>query len=154
MNKLALPKTGSYYPSVDRETVAHVIKVYKTIQDNTIVHYRTYEGEDRSPLHDFWRLFREPWESKESKRINSTKRRITVYNEGRDRPIFPGLPFKVEVDAWCVGGEEGIIAFFFHGRYLCEAHGDDGHWWLSGYMDMYWTKAFKNAVAEIPIPKD
>jgi hypothetical protein len=54
-----------------------------------------------------------------------------------------------EVDAWCVGGEEGIKAYFYMGNLFCTAHGDDGHWWLVGRMGKQWVKEMKKVVAAI-----
>ena len=45
---------------------------------------------------------------------------------------------KYEVEAWCVGGEYGILAYFIKDHRIYEAHGDDGHWWLSGGFDLSW----------------
>ena len=61
---------------------------------------------------------------------------------------------KYEVNAWCVGGEEGIIAFFFIGNTLCEARGDDGHWWLLGTCHKDWLKQFQNTVVSIKDPNE
>ena len=61
---------------------------------------------------------------------------------------------KYEVNAWCVQGEEGFRAFFFIGEMLCEAHGDDGHWWLIGVMNKHWLKEFQSVVASIKDPNE
>jgi len=58
--------------------------------------------------------------------------KITVY----DYDKTPATKF--EVFAWCVGGEEGIIAYFDLDGWLYEAHGDDGHWWLVNKFSMLW----------------
>ncbi len=43
-----------------------------------------------------------------------------------------------DVLAYCVGGEDGIRAYFVLEDTLYEAHGDDGHWWLVGVCDIQW----------------
>ncbi len=58
-------------------------------------------------------------------------------------------PVKYEVDAWCLGGPEGVRAFFFIDDSLYEAHGDDGHWWLIGRMSKAWLAGLKKVVAAL-----
>jgi hypothetical protein len=64
------------------------------------------------------------------------KCKITVYDY-RDRPDT-ATPDKYEVEAWCVGGDEGIRALFCQGNTIYEVNGDDGHWWLVGASDKHW----------------
>ena len=63
-------------------------------------------------------------------------------------------PLKYEVDAWCLGGEEGFRAWFIIGDTFYEAAGDDGHWWLVGTMNAYWVAKFKETVASIEVRDD
>jgi hypothetical protein len=79
-----------------------------------------------------------------------TKRRIKV-NDYRTPYTLPNKG--IEVDAWCVSGNDGVFAFFFHGKSLYMAGGDDGHWWVVDHMDKAWTREFKKTVAEIDIPR-
>jgi len=58
-------------------------------------------------------------------------------------------PVKYEVEAWCVGGEEGIKAFFFVDNMICMADGDDGHWWLVDRFHMHWIQEISEAVQAI-----
>jgi hypothetical protein len=58
-------------------------------------------------------------------------------------------PSKYEVEAWCVGGDEGIKAFFFVDDKLCMADGDDGHWWLVDVCHKGWLKEIREAINAI-----
>ena len=62
-------------------------------------------------------------------------------------------PHAFEVDAWCLGGEEGFRAWFIVDGTLYEAHGDDGHWWLVSTMSTHWIAKLKETVASIEEPK-
>lgn len=44
---------------------------------------------------------------------------------------YGGNPQK-EVEAWIVGGSEGVFAAWASGNLVYFAHGDDGHWWQVG----------------------
>lgn len=49
----------------------------------------------------------------------------------------------LKVNAYCVGGSTGILAYFEHPtmpNWICIAKGDDGHWSLSDIIDKYWIK--------------
>lgn len=46
---------------------------------------------------------------------------------------------KYDVDAWCVGGTDGIRAYFFLDGMLYEADGDDGHWWVKSVSADTWA---------------
>jgi hypothetical protein len=49
------------------------------------------------------------------------------------------LPGKLEVhEAFCVGGETGILAYFRYGNMVVTAVGDDGHWKVAHVMHMAW----------------
>jgi len=58
-------------------------------------------------------------------------------------------PVKYEVEAWCLQGETGFRAFFYIDDMLCEAHGDDGHWWFVNRMHHHWLKELKETVKSI-----
>lgn len=55
-------------------------------------------------------------------------------------------PIKYEVKAWCMAD---FRAYFFIDDFLCEAHGDDGHWWIVYMTHKHWVSAFKETVASI-----
>jgi hypothetical protein len=78
------------------------------------------------------------------------KHRIKVWDHKNSRTAPPG---KFEVDAWCVGGATGIIAYFVQDGTLYEAHGDDGHWWLVGEMHYHWLEKIQEVVAAVEISK-
>lgn len=88
-------------------------------------------------------------------------RRITVWDyngvsigKGHNGPALE-QPIKFEVDAWCLAGETGFIAYFILEDILYEAHGDDGHWWLSNTMSIHWLPELKKVVQSIePIDKN
>lgn len=61
-------------------------------------------------------------------------------------------PVKFEVNAWCLQGETGFRAFFIIDETLYEAHGDDGHWWLVGRMNVYWLEEYKQTLDAVEIP--
>jgi hypothetical protein len=50
-------------------------------------------------------------------------------------------------NAECVGGKEGILAFFEHEDYFCIAAGDDGHWWLIDTCHKDWKEKIQKAMA-------
>lgn len=61
--------------------------------------------------------------------------RITVYNYHNDH----GVPFKMNVNAQCVGGDEGVFAVFLIGtERIGMAWGDDGHWQLADVHGRAW----------------
>jgi len=60
----------------------------------------------------------------------------------------------LEVDAWCVAGDEGFLAFFYYDKYFCIATGDDGYWHLEFICAPTWVKEIKEAVSYIPIRKE
>ena len=70
--------------------------------------------------------------------MSSTEAVITVYNngQGREKPD-PSLPSQMTVCANCVGGKEGVMAFYPHPtnrNWVCIAHGDDGNWWYVSHI--------------------
>lgn len=60
-------------------------------------------------------------------------------------------PVKYEVEAWCVQGETGFRAYFYTDDGFCEAHGDDGHWWLVGRCHKHWVKEIKEVINAVDI---
>ena len=95
-----------------------------------------------------------------------SKKRIIVYDSnqvynGQTNP-YTHWPDKeelvMEVDALCVGGPEGIFAYFFYKDRFCMAHGDDGFWTLNYACHKDWfqkfaTQAFAPLMSEI-VPED
>lgn len=79
---------------------------------------------------------------------------ITVYNYHNSH----GAPFKMNVTAQCVGGDEGVFAVFpmpNHPDRVGMAWGDDGHWQLAEVHGRFWLddiiealKAEKNTEVE------
>ena len=61
-------------------------------------------------------------------------------DHGRDDPEI------IEANAWCVQGETGFLAFFFHEDHFCIATGDDGHWYVIDVMDKHWVKEVKDVM--------
>ena len=65
---------------------------------------------------------------------------ITVDNWGHNEKFPRG---RTKVMAYCVGGNEGVKAYFNHPEnydWICIADGDDGSWWLTGVIAKYWLK--------------
>lgn len=58
-------------------------------------------------------------------------------------------PVRYDVEAWCVGREEGIKAFFFVDNTICMADGDDGDWWMVDRFHMHWIHEIKDAIIAI-----
>ena len=56
------------------------------------------------------------------------------------------MPVKYDVEAWCVGGYEGIRSFFFVNDMFCTADGDDGSWRLVSVCHEDWLKEIKEAI--------
>jgi hypothetical protein len=52
------------------------------------------------------------------------------------------------VEAWCVGGDEGVQAYWVQNEQLYIADGDDGHWWLNGVISVYWVPGMIKAMEE------
>ena len=81
------------------------------------------------------------------------KHHITVWDytnviTGGNIPVTDAL--KHEVTALCVGGEDGILAFFYIDNLFCMASGDDGHWKLMYRCHKNWQTQIKNVVKQIP----
>lgn len=56
------------------------------------------------------------------------------------------------VNAWCVGGDCGVRAYFTLGSkpgVLFVAHGDDGHWWLDSVIAVRWMPEMIKAMTAI-----
>ena len=60
-------------------------------------------------------------------------------------------PVKYEVEAWCVQGESGFIAYFYVDDMFCVANGDDGHWWLMSTCHKHWVKEIKEAMNAVDL---
>jgi len=82
------------------------------------------------------------------------KTRIKIYNyhSGHSimHPIRPNEKPKVyDVEAYCVGGEEGVFATFEHPSFppncIGYAQGDDGHWWFAGLINRHWLPGIVEA---------
>ena len=58
-------------------------------------------------------------------------------------------PEVYDVEAWCVGGPEGIRAFFLMDDIMYCASGDDGHWWLVERMHKDWIPKIKDTIDEM-----
>lgn len=85
-----------------------------------------------------------------------TKHEIKVYDyynarKGGDPSHYNGNeePFLFEVEAWCVGGSEGILAYFVMGDRFYIASGDDGHWVLKYTCGTQWLPKIKEAMNSI-----
>jgi len=53
-----------------------------------------------------------------------------------------------EVEAWCVGGDTGVRAYWVQEERLFVAHGDDGHWWLDSVIGANWVSEMLEAMEE------
>ena len=58
-------------------------------------------------------------------------------------------PNVFDVEAWCVGGPEGIRAFFLMDDIMYCASGDNGHWWLVERMHKQWIPKIKQTFDEM-----
>lgn len=76
------------------------------------------------------------------------KCRITVYDYPRDDTAPPE---KIDVEAWCVGGEAGVRAYFFWNGLFCTAVGDDGHWRLVTRMAPRWVDECTQAMLALQV---
>lgn len=87
--------------------------------------------------------------------FDGKKRKITVWDYDDSAhgstPCRKELakPVRYDVEAWCVQGETGFLAFFIKDDMLYEAHGDDGHWWLIGRFHIHWLDEIKKVVSSI-----
>ncbi len=85
------------------------------------------------------------------------KQRITVYNYFDGHSVLHRkkneMPDAYEVDAYCVGGENGVFATFNHPSFppncIGYAQGDDGHWWLVGVKHKDWLPEMTEAFTRI-----
>jgi len=89
------------------------------------------------------------------------KMRITVHNyhsggsilhpKGRDANGVDIDPESYEVDAWVVGGEDGVFAVYQsleNPKWIEYAQGDDGHWWFAGVLHEAWVPGMIEAFAK------
>jgi hypothetical protein len=73
---------------------------------------------------------------------------ITVYNYENKY----GVPYKMTINAFCVGGEEGVFAVFqipTNPKWIGFADGDDGHWVLHKVFDKGWREGIIEALNAI-----
>jgi hypothetical protein len=77
-------------------------------------------------------------------RIEMKKRNIIVYDYSSSVK-----PIKYEVEAHCVGGENGVRAYFILNEKMYEAQGDDGHWWLVGKISKSWIKEIIDTISSL-----
>lgn len=75
---------------------------------------------------------------------------ITVYEYINDHD----MPNVLEVNAFCVGGKEGVFAVFKmpnNDQLIGFASGDDGHWWLTKTHHINWIGRIAEAIKEVSI---
>jgi hypothetical protein len=77
---------------------------------------------------------------------------ITVYEYEDVTPDVDDLIKEHRVSAYCVGGAEGIRAYFIKDNMFCEAIGDDGHWWLVSKSHVDWFERIKEAINSVKLP--
>ncbi len=58
----------------------------------------------------------------------------------------PPTVVEYNVEAYCVGGSDGIFAYWIDDRQMFYAEGDDGHWWLSGVVAIHWLNEMIEAL--------
>ena len=56
------------------------------------------------------------------------------YNKNRPPEVV-----EFNVEAYCVGGDTGVRAYWVQDKRLYMAHGDDGHWWLTSVIAVHWA---------------
>jgi len=61
----------------------------------------------------------------------------------------PPKVVEYNVEAYCVGGDEGVRAYFIKDGCLYSAHGDDGHWWLTSIIGLGWVPEMIEALEVI-----
>ena len=70
----------------------------------------------------------------------------------------PGNPPNIveyKVDALCIGGPDGVRAYFMLDGMFCTAHGDDGHWWLASMLSVgYLPETIKSLEALLSAEKE
>jgi len=85
------------------------------------------------------------------------KCKITVYDYSDARhnasarhydKNHPPEVVEFNVEAWCVGGDEGVKAYWVQDDRLYTAHGDDGHWWLNSVTSVNWAPGMIEAMQE------
>jgi len=58
-------------------------------------------------------------------------------------------PFVYTPNAYCVGGAEGVRAYWIDDGWLYTAHGDDGHWWLDSRIGAQWLLEIKDVLTHL-----
>lgn len=54
---------------------------------------------------------------------------------------YNDMPTYFDVEAVCVGGVDGVRAYFIHPNrpeLIVFADGDDGHWWVNNTIHRHW----------------
>jgi len=74
-------------------------------------------------------------------RYGSTINRINTY--------FDDPRVEFNPDAYCVGGAEGVRAYWIDDGWLYTAHGDDGHWWLDSRIGAQWLLEIKDVLTHL-----
>jgi len=80
---------------------------------------------------------------------NMKKKNIIVYDYTVCKSNKNVKPVKYEVEAFCVGGKDGVRAYFIIENKMYEAQGDDGHWWLVGTIDKSWIKEILDTISAL-----
>lgn len=52
----------------------------------------------------------------------------------------------ITVDAYCVAGDTGILAYFLYDGWFCMARGDDGYWQLMYRCHLAWAESIKDTL--------
>ncbi len=88
--------------------------------------------------------------------MRKCKIKVTDYSDARHGTApwhydknNPPWTKEYNVEAYCVGGEEGILAYFIIDDMLYTARGDDGHWWLAGVTSIHWIPEMVEAIKAI-----
>jgi hypothetical protein len=61
----------------------------------------------------------------------------------------PSKVIEYNVEAYCVGGDTGIFAYWIDGDRMFYANGDDGHFWLVGVVNKHWLKEMIEALQAV-----
>lgn len=74
-----------------------------------------------------------------------------MHPKGRDENGVDIDPESYDVDAFVVGGEDGVFAAYWspqHEGLIDYAQGDDGHWWFAGRYSPYWIADMREALKQ------
>lgn len=64
-------------------------------------------------------------------------------------PLWPEKFKVITVEAECVGGIDGILAFFIYEDKFCISSGDDGIWILNYTCDIKWKDEIKRTLLSL-----